>query len=138
MDLGRLARFHESRGPLPHLTLSLCRAASPWQCGIAALDGEGRVTRFVEKPPRSEIFSDLTNAGVLIMDREILDAIPPDRFYDIAADLLPALMRLGVPVYGQVLESRDYLIDIGTPEKYELVQREWPTAAFEGRLADPV
>ena len=127
MDLGRLMAFHRGRGGQPHVTLSLCHAPNPWECGVVAVDGDQRVTRFVEKPPRKEIFSDLTNAGVLVIDPPILEHIPARGFCDISSDVLPNLLRLKVPVFAQVMEEGAYLIDIGTPDKYVRVQQEWPT-----------
>jgi mannose-1-phosphate guanylyltransferase len=128
MDLGALMAFHADCDELAHGTLSLYSAANPWECGIVAVDAENRVTKFVEKPPRDQVFSDLTNAGILIFDPPMLDYIPSTGFSDISHDLLPELLRSNVPVYAQPMEKDVYLIDIGTPEKYERAQREWPTA----------
>lgn len=128
MDLGRLAEFHGACCDRPHVTLSLYTAPNPWECGIVAVDGNQRVTRFVEKPPRDQVFSNLTNAGVLVVDPPILKHIPPAGFSDISHDLLPELLRSDVPIYAQPMDEDVYLIDIGTPEKYERVQRQWPTA----------
>jgi NDP-sugar pyrophosphorylase family protein len=127
MDLGELMGFHGTCAAEPHVTLSLATAPNPWECGVVAVDDRHRVTRFVEKPPREHVFSNLTNAGVLVVDPPVLEYIPPDKYYDIAHDLLPKLMDAGVPIYAQSLEESAYLIDIGSPEKYERVQGEWPT-----------
>ncbi|MGW8256658.1 MAG: nucleotidyltransferase family protein [Thermoguttaceae bacterium] len=128
MDLGEFMRFHAACDDRPHVTLSLFMASNPWECGIVAIDDQHRVTRFVEKPPRDQIFSNLTNAGILMLDPPILEHIPADGFHDISHDLLPKLLERGIPLYAQPLEKEVYLIDIGTPEKYQRVQTEWPTA----------
>jgi NDP-sugar pyrophosphorylase family protein len=127
MDLGALVAFHHACGDTPHVTLSLNHAPNPWECGIVAVDAGGRVTRFVEKPPRDAIFSDLTNAGILVMDPPILEHIPAEGFSDISRDLLPTLLKAEVPIFARPLLENDYLIDMGTPEKYERAQHEWPT-----------
>jgi mannose-1-phosphate guanylyltransferase/phosphomannomutase len=127
MDLGKLLEFHGACSEEPHITLSLCQAPNPWECGIVSVDDRHRVTRFVEKPPRDQIFSDLTNAGILVIDPPILKQIPEAGFYDVSCDLLPKLLQNGTPVFAKSLEEEAYLIDIGTPEKYDRVQREWPT-----------
>jgi len=129
MDLGALVAFHHACGAAPHVTLSLNHAPNPWECGIVAVDAGGRVTRFVEKPPRDGIFSDLTNAGVLVMDPPILKYVPAAVFSDISRDLLPTLLQAEVPIFARPLDESEYLIDMGTPEKYEQARREWPTAA---------
>lgn len=127
MDLGRLIRFHQSCDPTPHVTLTLDQRPNPWDCGIVGVDERHRVTRFVEKPPRDAVFSDLVNSGILVCDPEILNYVPASEFYDISKDLLPRLLDLRIPIYGQTLREGEYLIDIGTPEKYGRVQQEWPT-----------
>ncbi len=127
MDLGNLLAFHNSWDRQPHVTLSLYAAPNPWECGIVAVDRDHRVTRFVEKPPRDQVFSNLTNAGILVLDPPILNYIPFAGFSDISHDLLPKLLQCDVPVYAQPMEEGVYLIDIGTLEKYQRVQHEWPT-----------
>jgi mannose-1-phosphate guanylyltransferase len=134
LDLHTLLDFHHAHGPESHVTLSLYQTVHPTQCGIVALDETGRVKRFVEKPAADNIFSDLANAGVLIIDRPLLDYVPTEVFYDLSNDLLPLLLERGLPIYGQRLSQDTYLIDFGTPETYERVQHEWPTARLTAAL----
>lgn len=124
IDLAALAAFHRARGAA--LSAALYRVPRPWDCGIVALDEDGRIVRFVEKPPRDQVFSDLANAGVYVMEPHLVPLIPPEQFYDFGHDLLPRLLEAGLPVYGRPIGADDYLLDIGSPEKYAQAQREWP------------
>lgn len=128
LHLGALAALHAShRQPgVPHLTVALHHVEHPTEKGIVALDGGGRIVRFVEKPAPEEVFSDLANAGVLIVEPELIATIPAGRPYDIGSDWLPQLLAAGVPVYGWTIPDGAYLIDFGTPETYARVGREWP------------
>lgn len=126
LDLRSLVEFHAAQTAEPHVTLSLYHAPNPWDCGIVAVDVSHRVTRFVEKPSREEIFSDNANAGVLIMDPEVLSYIPADSFYDISNDLLPDLLRRGFPIFAKPPDDSVYLLDIGSHEKYRQAEQEWP------------
>jgi len=110
---------------LPLATIALYRVPNPTECGIVELAPDGRITRLVEKPPPEEVFSDLASAGVMVMEPGVTDFIPPDTFYDIGYHLLPDLIARGIPVYGVPIAAHEYLIDIGTPEKYERAQYEW-------------
>jgi mannose-1-phosphate guanylyltransferase len=137
--LPALVEFHFERGS--RLTLSLVRRP-PAGCGIAMLGAGNRIARFLEKPEDGEFFSDLTNAGVLVMDPELIAEIPGGTAYDVGRDLLPRLLAAGAPVYGWVLPAGAYLVDIGTPATYARAQAEWPTEAARrflpsdaGRLA---
>jgi len=114
-------------------TVALYRVKNPSACGLVGLDTEWRITRFVEKPPPEEVFTDLANAGVLVLEPEVIDYIPQDTFYDFGHDLLPQLLEEGVTMYGYPISDTDYLIDIGTPGKYQQAQQEWRGRMTEGR-----
>jgi len=128
LDLTALSAFHVARQAA--LTAALYRVPRPWECGVVELDGEGRIRRFVEKPARAQVFSDLANAGVYVMEPGLVGEIPPDTFYDFGRDLFPLLLERGAPIYGYPIGPADYLLDIGSPDKYEQAQRDWA----EGRV----
>lgn len=123
LDLTALASFHAQRQAA--VTAALYRVARPWECGIVEMDGSGRIRRFVEKPPRDQVFSDLANAGAYVMEPDLIAAIPPDTFYDFGHDVFPDLLARDVPIYGYPIAADDYLLDIGSPDKYEQAQRDW-------------
>ena len=52
IDLRPLLAFHRQHGD--PLTMVLFRAPNPRACGIAELDGEGRIVSFVEKPQAAD------------------------------------------------------------------------------------
>jgi len=83
IDLGAFLAFH--RGHADPMTMALFRAPDPRACGIATLDSDDRVIRFVEKPQAPE--SDLANAGIYAVDaatwREIADLDVFDFGFDV-------------------------------------------------------
>jgi NDP-sugar pyrophosphorylase family protein len=125
LDLAALAAFHKEHRAA--LTMALYHVPRPWECGIVDMEATGCIRRFVEKPPRDQIFSDLANAGVYIMEPDVVNEIPPDVFYDFGRDLFPRLLEQGIPIYGYPIADDDYLLDIGSPDKYEQAQRDWAT-----------
>lgn len=120
LDLGPVIAVHQERDAA--VTVVLYRVANPWECGLVEMDDTGRITRFVEKPPRDQVFTDLANAGVYIMEPCVLARIPEGQFYDFGHDLFPRLLAEGVPLYGQPTD--DYLLDIGDHDKYARAQRD--------------
>jgi mannose-1-phosphate guanylyltransferase/phosphomannomutase len=118
-DLGPMIALHRRSGALA--TLGLYHVPDPWNRGIVQLDGAQTIVKFVEKPPREQVFSDLANAGIYVLEPAVLDRIPPDQVWDFGNDVFPAMLAEGVRVAGYVIE--DPLIDIGLPEKYEQAQR---------------
>jgi mannose-1-phosphate guanylyltransferase len=125
LNLTKMIDFHHhirSMGGV--LTMGLMQAPDPKACGIAALDAEGRIVGFVEKPDHPT--GDLANAGIYIASREIFaDAAPgqtnPGEVFDVGHHLLP---RLVGRMYGYPIE--DYLRDIGTHAAYQNALKEWP------------
>jgi phosphoheptose isomerase/dTDP-glucose pyrophosphorylase len=128
-DLESLLMFHHEnvvRDPETAITMSLYRVPNPTEVGLVDVDARGRIHRFVEKPRPEEVFTDLAAAGVLVIEPWALEYIPADAFYDFGLDLFPALLAAGKSIYGWTLPDDAYLLDIGSPAKYEQAQREWP------------
>ena len=70
---------------------------------------------FVEKPGPEQIDTNLVNAGAYIIEREVLDAMPPAGTHiSIEREVFPALVGRGLFGY----EASGYWLDIGTPERY--------------------
>ncbi|MAG37579.1 MAG: nucleotidyl transferase [Dehalococcoidia bacterium] len=127
LDLSRLVALHKRSHALA--TLALYTVPNPSECGIVSLDAQGRVTRFVEKPPPTAVFSTLANSGIYVMEPDIIASIPPDLVpCDFGHDVFPALLRADRALWGLPIATDEYLIDFGTPPMYARAQREWPAA----------
>lgn len=104
-------------------TLALYQVPNPTECGLVELDGAGRVTRFVEKPPPNQVFTDLANAGVMVCEPEIFQFIPEETSFDFGREVFPAALAAGKALWGQAIDQDEYLIDIGTPKNYDRAQQ---------------
>ncbi len=120
IDLSALAAFHRDQGAC--LTMALYQAEDPTRCGIVEIDGDCRVHRFLEKPCPQDVFSPWANAGVYMVEPDILRLIPAGSFCDFGADLIPTLLRDGLPVRGYV--SLGYFLDIGSLGRYRQAERD--------------
>lgn len=120
IDLAAAAEFHRERGAA--VTIVLKKMPNPLEFGIVITDGDGKVTRFLEKPGWGEVFSDTINTGIYIIEPEILDYVPDDRPYDFSKDLFPRLLADGFPLYGYVADG--YWCDVGNLEQYLRVHRD--------------
>lgn len=119
LDLDRLLAFHQAKRSL--FTIALKRTTTPQSQGMIEVDADGRVRSFVEKPMVWE-GGDTANAGVYLCEPEVIDYIPPG-FSDFGHNVIPTLLQIGAPVYGQPLVG--YLLDIGTPAAYAQAQEDW-------------
>ena len=113
-DLTDALRFHREKKAMA--TLVLKRVGVPLSYGVVMTDGENRVTRFIEKPTWSRVFSDLVNTGTYILEPEVLSHIPDSGTPDFGKDIFPALLASGLPVYGY--ETKGYWCDVGDLRMY--------------------
>lgn len=101
-DLSRAAKEHEQKKSLATMVLS--RVNEPLEYGIVMTDEHGKISRFLEKPDWSEVFSDTVNTGIYILEPEVLNHIPFDQEYDFSNQLFPDLLKNGASLYGHVSE----------------------------------
>lgn len=105
-------------------TLGLQQVDNPTECGIVSLNAAGRITRYVEKPSADQVFSQLAHAGVSVLEPHVLHEIAPHA-HDFGRDVFPAWIAAGLSLHGWCIPPATYLLDIGTPDRYERAQREW-------------
>lgn len=116
--LSELYQFHQSQSH--PFTMALFESNQPASCGIAALNENGTIIDFVEKPAAPK--SNLANAGIYIASPSVLDLIADNKIpADIGFDLLPLLVN---KMSGWKTDS--YLIDIGTHANLAKARAEWP------------
>jgi mannose-1-phosphate guanylyltransferase len=120
LDLASVVARHEAQGAAA--TILLTPVPNPAAYGLVETDMAGRVVRFVEKPRPEQIRTNTINAGVYILETEVLELMPPGTKHSIEREFFPALLERGDRVLGPVHEG--YWIDIGTPEKYLQVHRD--------------
>ena len=113
IDLGAQLAQHEATGA--RATIALIAVDDPSAYGLVRRDSDHSVTEFLEKPSPDEIDTNLINAGAYILDRSVLDEMPPPPTnVSIEREVFPKLVGRGLFGY----EARGYWIDIGTPERY--------------------
>lgn len=130
-DLGELVRFHRSTGA--KATILLTPVADPSRYGLVRLASDGRVESFLEKPRPEEIDTDLINAGLYVLEPEVLKLVPEGRPVSIEREVFPRLAEEGT-VYGTALPG--YWLDIGTPESYLQAHRDVLERSFSTEVGD--
>jgi mannose-1-phosphate guanylyltransferase len=115
LDLGALVHAHSESGA--RATLGLYPVDDSSAYGLVTSDGRGAVLEFLEKtgePVPGEI-----NAGMYVLDRSVLELIPPGEAVSIEREVFPRLVGDGL----RCLCLDGYWMDIGTPERY--LQASW-------------
>ncbi len=126
LDLDLLVAAHRERGA--RASIALCPVEDSAAYGLVHTGPGGAVEAFVEKtgePVPGEI-----NAGAYLLERSVLDLIPPEREVSIEREVFPRLVGEGL--HAKLLDG--YWMDIGTPERY--LQASWDI--LEGRVETAV
>lgn len=127
-DLTELIGFHRDRGGLG--TILLTRVDDPSAFGVVPTDDDGRVERFIEKPPRDEAPTDLINAGVYVLEARVLENIPAGAVVSVEREVFPVIAQ-NKDLFAMASDA--YWMDIGTPHKYLRANLD----ALEGRFGGP-
>lgn len=127
-DLQRLVQFHEekrvaARGQKCLATMALTRTREVERYGTVELGAEGEIVNFAEKtaersagPVHAEKH---INAGIYVLEAEILQMIPASEKVSIEHNVFPSLLN-GGGLYGCYLKG--FFVDIGTPAGYRKLQ----------------
>jgi NDP-sugar pyrophosphorylase family protein len=121
-DLRRLIDFHRRKGGCG--TIALFHRENATASGIAELDDNDRILRFLEKPRREEIFSSWVNAGMLVLEPSVIPLIPNDHASDFGRDVLPALIQSNQGLFGYRMSEGLWWVD--SPEDLERTRRQFP------------
>jgi len=110
-------------------TIALTEVQDPTEYGIAVLGKDGRIERFKEKPRPEEAFSKLVNAGIYVLEPEVLELIPENTKFDFSRDVFPMMLAKGLALHGMRIEG--VWVDIGRPR--DLIRASLEVVRREGR-----
>jgi mannose-1-phosphate guanylyltransferase len=114
LDLRTMLAFHRERESL--LTIALTPVEDPTSFGLVETNGDGRIRRFLEKPNRDEVTTNMINAGTYIIEPQVFRYVPPAQHYMFERGLFPVLLQTSDPMFGY--PSQSYWTDVGKPQTY--------------------
>jgi mannose-1-phosphate guanylyltransferase/phosphomannomutase len=126
VDLTRLMTFHRQRRAVG--TIGLKPIDTRFEYGVAITDRQGKITRFVEKPLWSDVFSNNVNTGIYMFEPSVLSQIPSGRSYDFGHELWPKLLKNRARIFGYPIKA--YWCDVGSLGEYRRAQKD----ILDGRL----
>ena len=142
-DIGALLAAHRASGA--KVTMALWEVEDPTEFGIVGLsashlgtlDGqlrEGYICRFKEKPTAAEAFSNVINAGLYIIEPEVLALVPEGEKFDFSKQLFPLVLEKGWPMYAKTIDG--VWFDVGHPS--ELIRAQHTLIAQRQTLPFPL
>jgi NDP-sugar pyrophosphorylase family protein len=141
-----LIDFHKEKCAC--LTIVLREVDNVEGLGIADIDKNSCIQRFVEKPEPKDAPSNLANTGLYVLSPEmrkifkekgIQQIIKEKNRLDFGYDFIPYIIQSGRPVYGYTLKGSWF--DVGTPKSYLEAMKKLLNGGFStlndfgGRLA---
>ncbi|MEO0096332.1 MAG: nucleotidyltransferase family protein [candidate division WOR-3 bacterium] len=110
LDFQELISFHMMNNA--KATIALVKVNDVKRFGRVVLKRDGTIENFIEKNSSGQGY---INAGVYILNREILNLIPEGKRYSLEKKVFPRLRGKGL--YGRYFNDA-FFIDIGLPESY--------------------
>lgn len=137
LDPEAMLEHHRRRGGIG--TISTWRVDDVSRFGVLDIGRDGRIRRFVEKPPPGEAPSNWINAGTYVLEPEVFDLMEPGRPVSIEREVFPRLTEKGLHAF----RFRGYWIDAGKPDTFLeatrlLLRRARPSRAVgKGTVKEP-
>lgn len=129
IDFTRFIAYHREKGGL--VTLFTHPNSHPYDSGLVVTDKNGSVVRWLAKEDdRSGYFENRVNAGIHIISPELLKGQPSGEKVDLDRQLLKPLAGSGKMF---AYDSPEYVKDMGTPERYYAVCRDFREGRVQAR-----
>lgn len=130
-DVGRLAEYHVAAGN--DVTVVVHPNDHPHDSDLLEVDAAGCVTALHRPPHTGKLIRNTVNAATYVIDRHSLEQMKvlEDDRPDLARDLLPRMIAAGTRV--GAYRSREYLKDMGTPERLAKVEADLASGVVAGR-----
>jgi mannose-1-phosphate guanylyltransferase len=125
-------------------TIALCEVEDPSRYGVAEIEENCRIKKFIEKPAKGTAPTKLINAGIYVLNPKIFGYIPKGKTVSMEREIFPKLVEIGA-LYGHVFHG--LWMDIGKPEEYlqankvlldSLANRQKHKSAGKFTLKNPV
>lgn len=120
-----IERFYESHQKNGCVATILTHPNShPYDSGVIIAKEDGRVTKWLTKEEEREWYRNRVNAGIHLFSPRIFEKFTKLEKLDLDRDILKQLIQEG-ELY--IYDSPEYVKDMGTPERYEMVSRDLRT-----------
>lgn len=130
IDLTKVLEFHRAKEAVATIVAAPVENAAGY--GLVEADQDGRVRRFVEKPKPEELHRGTINAGIYILEKQILEMIPAGEKKFFEYDVFPQLLETGAAFFAYRWDG--YWLDMGTPQRYLQANLD----VLNGRVANTV
>lgn len=119
VDFKRFMDYHKSKGS--YATIFTHPNNHPYDSGLVVTDQDGFVTKWMHKEDERTVYRNRVNAGLHILSPKLLECFNEAKKTDLDRDVLKVLIpKCQLVAY----DSPEYVKDMGTPERYEMVTKD--------------
>lgn len=119
LDYGEMADAFAARPG--HVGMLLIGESShPGDSDLVLVDEQLNFKKLYLKPHGEVSETKLTFLAAYVFNKRVMEFIPAGKYYEIDHQLIPDLLAKGEKFSGYI--SNDYILDIGTPERYKEVE----------------
>ena len=126
IDFKKFFLFHKRKKS--DLTLLVHPNDHPFDSDLLKINNNNQLTHFYKKPHKRKDIGNLSLSGILIINRKILNYIKSATFQDFSKEIIPKLLKKKIKIFAY--NTREYVKDVGTPERIELVKKQIKTRKF--------
>ena len=129
IDFIRFINYHKQKGGL--VTLFTHPNSHPYDSGLIISDNNGAVLKWLAKEDeRPTHYKNRVNAGLHVLSKKVLDTVIDTPKIDLDRQLLKPLAGTGKMF---VYDSPEYVKDMGTPDRYESVCRDFTNGTVQAK-----
>lgn len=129
VDFNRFVEYHKLQGGL--VTLFTHPNSHPYDSGLIVADENGMVLKWMAKEDeRPEFYKNRVNAGLHVISPKVLETEIHTKKIDLDRQILKPLAGSGKMF---CYDSPEYVKDMGTPERYESVCRDFVNGKVQAK-----
>jgi len=114
INIKGMMKFHKEK--CASVTIAVTKVENPADYDVIEYNENLYAESFIQKPMLSEIKSNYINAGIYIIEPNVLKEIPDSQVVSIEKETYPLLLKKGYPI--AVYKSDEYWIEVDTIEEY--------------------
>ncbi len=119
LDYGKMAEEFERRPG--HIGMMLIGESNhPHDSDLVLVDDQFNFKKLFLKPHGDVPETNMTFLAAYVFSDKIMNYIPANTYYEVDHQLIPDILAKGEKFSGYI--SNDYILDIGTPERYKEVE----------------
>ncbi len=116
LDIAKMYKLHKKSNAL--ITMALVKLKDVTGTGVVVFNGR-TITEFTEKPLPSEAKSNITNAGIQIINKKILEKMPNAESFSFEKDMLPKIIENKNKISGLIINNFYTVNTIGQLKEVE-------------------